>query len=169
MMKPYLRDREREAKVSTVTGIVLTVAVHVLACLLCVFTGMKYIYPPPQEQTFLVDFSEDEPQPIRRQNRGRQPQAEEIDRTKPVELIQRSESPHRSGEARTRPPRLSRTILVMSRLLCRKEEINKNALFPGMSKKDSSNAPHSATEPKNEFKAGHPKGNTSSGKAEAHT
>ena len=34
MMKPYLRDREREAKVSTVTGIVLTVAVHVLACLL---------------------------------------------------------------------------------------------------------------------------------------
>ena len=39
MMKPYLRDREREAKVSTVTGIVLTVAVHVLACLLCVFTG----------------------------------------------------------------------------------------------------------------------------------
>ena len=99
MMKPYLRDREREAKVSTVTGIVLTVAVHVLACLLCVFTGMKYIYPPPQEQTFLVDFSEDEPQPIRRQNRGRQPQAEEIDRTKPVELIQRSESPHRSEKA----------------------------------------------------------------------
>lgn len=60
MMKPYLRDRQKEAKVSTVTGIVLTVAVHVLACLLCVFTGMKYIYPPPQEQTFLVDFSEDE-------------------------------------------------------------------------------------------------------------
>ena len=82
MMKPYLRDRQKEAKVSTVTGIVLTVAVHVLACLLCVFTGMKYIYPPPQEQTFLVDFSEDEPQPIRRQNRGRQPQAEEIERRK---------------------------------------------------------------------------------------
>lgn len=60
MMKPYLRDRQKEAKVSTVTGIVLTVTVHVLACLLCVFTGMKYIYPPPQEQTFLVDFSEDE-------------------------------------------------------------------------------------------------------------
>ena len=73
MMKPYLRDRQKEAKVSTVTGIVLTVTVHVLACLLCVFTGMKYIYPPPQEQTFLVDFSEDEPQPVRRQNRGRQP------------------------------------------------------------------------------------------------
>lgn len=71
MMKPYLRDREREAKVSTVTGIVLTVAVHVLACLLCVFTGMKYIYPPPQEQTFLVDFSEDELSRSRRpQNSG---------------------------------------------------------------------------------------------------
>ena len=106
MMKPYLRDRQREAKVSTVTGIVLTVAVHVLACLLCVFTGMKYIYPPPQEQTFLVDFSEDEPQPVRRQNRGRQPQAEEIDKTKPVAAVLCS-------------------ISVMSRLLCRRRKSTK--------------------------------------------
>ena len=83
MMKPYLRDREREAKVSTVTGIVLTVSIHVLACLLCVFTGMKYIYPPPQEQTFLVDFSEDEPQPVRRQNRGRQHRPRRLTRQSP--------------------------------------------------------------------------------------
>ena len=53
-MKPYLREREKESKVSTVTGIVLTVAVHVLACLLFVFSGLKYIYPPPQEQTFVI-------------------------------------------------------------------------------------------------------------------
>ena len=165
MMKPYLRDREREAKVSTVTGIVLTVSIHVLACLLCVFTGMKYIYPPPQEQTFLIDFSEDEPQPIRRQNRGRQPQAEEIDKTKPVELIQRSESPHKA-EAANKTAEAKPDDFGDVETPVQKEEINKNALFPGMSKKDSSNAPHSAADPKNEFKAGHPKGNTSSGKAE---
>jgi TonB family protein len=45
-------------------------------------------------------------------------------------------------------------------------EINTNALFPGMSKKDSSNAPHSASDPSAGFKAGHPKGNTSNGKAD---
>ena len=47
-----------------------------------------------------------------------------------------------------------------------KEEINKNALFPGMSKKDSSLAPHGATNPSAEFKAGHPKGNTQVGKSD---
>ena len=34
MMKEYLREREKETKVSAVTGLVLTVAVHLLACLL---------------------------------------------------------------------------------------------------------------------------------------
>ena len=79
--------------------------------------------------------------------------------------IQRSESPHRSEKANktaeAKPDDFGDVETPVQ-----KEEINKNALFPGMSKKDSSNAPHSATEPKNEFKAGHPKGNTSSGKAE---
>ena len=47
-----------------------------------------------------------------------------------------------------------------------KEEINKNALFPGMSKKDSSLAPHGAKNPSAEFKAGQPKGNATVGKTE---
>ena len=71
MMKQYLREREKEAKVSTTTGIVLTVAVHLVVLLSCAFTGLKYIYPPPEEQTFLIDFEEDEPQQIRRQRLGR--------------------------------------------------------------------------------------------------
>ena len=127
-MKPYLREREKESKVSTVTGIVLTVAVHVLACLLFVFSGLKYIYPPPQEQTFVIDFQEEE-QPVRRQTFGRQPH----------------------GDVEVPAP---------------KEEINQNALFPGMSKKDSSLAPHGAEESSATYKAGHPKGNTAVGKAE---
>lgn len=165
-MKPYLRDRKKEENVSTVTGIVATVAVHVAAILACSFTGLSYIYPPPQEQTFLVDFSEDEETVVKRQPRGRQPQAEEIDRTKPVELIQRSESPHKSEKANktaeAKPDDFGDVETPVQ-----KEEINKNALFPGMSMKDSSNAPHGATDPKNEFKAGHAKGNTSVGKTDS--
>jgi hypothetical protein len=71
MMKQYLREREKEAKVSTTTGIVLTVAVHLVVLLSCAFTGLKYLYPPPQEQTFLIDFEEEEQQPVRRQLNGR--------------------------------------------------------------------------------------------------
>lgn len=163
-MKPYLREREKESKVSTVTGIVLTVAVHVLACLLFVFSGLKYIYPPPQEQTFVIDFQEEE-QPVRRQTFGRQPQAEEVDRTKPIELIQRSESPaisQKENKTAIAKPDEHGDVEVPAP----KEEINQNALFPGMSKKDSSLAPHGAEESSATYKAGHPKGNTAVGKAE---
>lgn len=154
-MKPYLREREKESKVSTVTGIVLTVAVHVLACLLFVFSGLKYIYPPPQEQTFVIDFQEEE-QPVRRQTFGRQPQAEEVDRTKPIELIQRSESPavsQKENKTAIAKPDEHGDVEVPAP----KEEINQNALFPGMSKKDSSLAPHGAEESSATYKAGHPK------------
>ncbi len=164
-MKQYLREREKEAKVSTMTGVVLTVAVHLVVLLSCAFTGLKYIYPPPEEQTFLIDFEEDEAQQIRRQRIGRQPQAEDIDKTKPVELIQRSESPIKSDRtnktAEAKPDDFGDVEVP-----AQKEEINKNALFPGMSKKDSSLAPHGATNPSAEFKAGHPKGNTQVGKTE---
>jgi TonB family protein len=96
---------------------------------------------------------------------GRQPQAEEIDLSKPVELVQRSESPHKSDKpaktAQAKPDSHGDVETPAP-----KEDINKNALFPGMSKKDSSNAPHSASDPSAGFKAGHPKGNTSNGKAD---
>ena len=164
-MKQYLREREKEAKVSTTTGIVLTVAVHLVVLLSCAFTGLKYIYPPPEEQTFLIDFEEEDQQQIRRQRVGRQPQAEDVDRTKPVELIQRSESPIKSDRtnktAEAKPDDFGDVEVPTP-----KEEINQNALFPGMSKKDSSLAPHGATNPSAEFKAGHPKGNTQVGKTE---
>jgi TonB family protein len=163
-MKPYLREREKESKVSTVTGIVLTIAVHVLACLLFAFSGLKYIYPPPQEQTFIIDFTEEEQQPVR-QRFGREPQAEDVDKTKSIELVQRSESPVKSQKE-------NKTAIAKPdehgdvEVPAPKEEINKNALFPGMSKKDSSLAPHGAEKSSATYKAGHPKGNTTVGKTE---
>lgn len=164
-MKQYLRERERDAKTSTGAGVLLSVGVHLLILLCCAFTGMKYLYPPPPEETFLIDFEQEEEIEIRRELQGRQPQAEEIDLSKPVELVQRSESPHKSDKpaktAQAKPDSHGDVETPAP-----KEDINKNALFPGMSKKDSSNAPHSASDPSAGFKAGHPKGNTSNGKAD---
>ena len=152
-MKEYLRERAKEARTARVTGIVLTIAVHVLACLLFVFTGLKYLYPPPQEQTFLIDFSEEEQPRVQPIRTGRQPQAENVDRTKPVELVQRSQSPVRSEKpnktAEAKPDAFGDVDVPAP-----KEEVNKNALFPGMSKKDSSLAPHGAKDPRAEYKPG---------------
>ncbi|MGN0201304.1 MAG: TonB family protein [Candidatus Cryptobacteroides sp.] len=166
-MKEYLRDRKKKSETATVTGVVLTLSVHVVALLFCNFTGMKYLYPPPQEQTFLIDFEEEEQPVIRRQYYGRTPQAETVDKEKPVNLIQKSESPHQSlAENKTAEGRPD-DFGDVETLVQKEEEIDKNSLFPGMSKKDSSLAPHAASDPKDEFKAGHPEGNTSTGKTDS--
>ena len=74
-MKPYLRERDKDAKTSDVTGIVLTVGVHLVIFLCCAFTGMKYLYPPPQEQAFLIDFEEEPVPEVKRSDAGKQPEA----------------------------------------------------------------------------------------------
>ncbi|MDI9551619.1 MAG: TonB family protein [Candidatus Cryptobacteroides sp.] len=165
-MKEYLREREKEARSAKITGIVLTVAVHLLGCFCFGFTGLKYLYPPPQERTLIIDFVEDEPVLVQPVLAGRQPQAENVDRTKPIELVQRSESPYQSERdnktAQATPDNFG-DVEVPTPI---KEELNRNALFPGMSKKDSSIAPHGARDPRAEFKAGQPSGNTSVGKTD---
>jgi TonB family protein len=164
-MKPYLRERDKDAKTSDVTGIVLTVGVHLVIFLCCAFTGMKYLYPPPQEQAFLIDFEEEPVPEVKRSDAGKQPEAEEIDLSKEVEIVQQSKSPVKSEKpnktAEAKPDSHGDVEVPAP-----KEEINKNALFPGMSKKDSSLAPHGAKTPSAEFKAGQPKGNATVGKTE---
>lgn len=165
-MKPYLRERAAEGRKSTAMGIVLTAALHGIALAFCGFTGVKYLYPPPQEQTFLIDFEEEtqpRAEPVRS---GRQPQAEEVDRTKPVELVRRAESPYPSGKTNKTAQAAPDDFGDVEVPAPKTEEINKNALFPGMSRKDSSLSPHGAADPRAEFKAGHPKGNTSAGKTD---
>ena len=164
-MKPYLRERDKDAKTSDVTGIVLTVGVHLVIFLCCAFTGMKYLYPPPQEQAFLIDFEEEPVPEVKRSDAGKQPEAEEIDLSKEVEIVQQSKSPVKSEKpnktAEAKPDSHGDVEVPAP-----KEEINKNALFPGMSKKDSSLAPHGAKNPSAEFKTGQPKGNATVGKTE---
>lgn len=164
-MKPYLRERDKDAKTSDVTGIVLTVGVHLVIFLCCAFTGMKYLYPPPQEQAFLIYFEEEPVPEVKRSDAGKQPEAEEIDLSKEVEIVQQSKSPVKSEKpnktAEAKPDSHGDVEVPAP-----KEEINKNALFPGMSKKDSSLAPHGAKNPSAEFKAGQPKGNATVGKTE---
>ncbi len=155
---------------SNIIGVVLTLVAHLCLLGILSFSGLTYIYPPPPESTFLLDFQEDEEVPPMIQERhGRQPQAEEVEKEKPVELVQKSESPVVSKKPNLTPEAIpdDHGDVEVPSPEPKKEEINKNALFPGMAKKDTTlTAPHAATEASDKFKAGQATGNTTTGKTD---
>ena len=143
------RERQQRERASSVIGIALAVTIHVLACLLCVFTGFKYLYPPPPETTFLLDFTEENEEQFQQHFRGIQPETEEIDRTKPVELVQRSEAPYQTTAKNNLTPATKPDTFgdVETPAVEQEQALDPRAAFPGMSKKDTSlSAPHGARE-----------------------
>ena len=94
-MKEYLRERKRTEDRSKISGITLTVLLHAAAICLISFSGLKYIYPPPEETSFLIDYAEEEEVQVKPVF-GREPQGEDVDKEKDVELVQRSQSPNES-------------------------------------------------------------------------
>ena len=168
-MKEYLRERQQRERASSAIGIALAVTIHVLACVLCVFTGFKYLYPPPPETTFLLDFTEENEEQFKQHFRGIQPETEEIDRTQPVELVQRSESPYQTTAKNNLTPATQPDTFgdVDTPAVEQEQALDPRASFPGMSRKDTSlSAPHGAREAGTTFKAGQPGGNTDAGKTE---
>ncbi|MBR6346123.1 MAG: hypothetical protein IKR69_01895 [Bacteroidales bacterium] len=170
-MKPYLRTRRSDGRKAEVTGLLLTVGVHAAAALLCVMTGLKYLDPPPPETSFVVDFTDqtEEPERIVESRSGRQPQADEVDRTREVELVQRSESPYLSEKPNLTPatkPDAHGDVDVPTPPV-EEPKLDPRATFPGMSKKDTTlTSPHSAKEGSDTFKAGQATGNTKEGRTE---
>ena len=156
-MKEYQRAHAQRQKAATIWGLVLTVGIHAGAVVLCSFSGLKYIWPPPQEETFVIDFSEEVRPP--KKDRGLRPRSENPDKTKPEELVQRSESPYTASKENLTPeatPDRAGDVEVPAP----EPVIDRNALFPGMAKKDTSlTSPHSAEQSENLFKAGQADGN----------
>ena len=171
-MQPYLRSRQTEDKRARLTGLAATVLIHVVALVFCLTAGLKYLDPPPPETSFLIDFEEEvleDEKPVDTKV-GRQPQAEETDPTKPVELVQKAESPH----VNDRPNRTPATkenghgdVEVPAPQKKEEPKLDPRASFPGMSQQDDkATAPHSASEAAEGFKAGQPDGNTKEGRTQ---
>jgi len=168
-MKEYLREQQRQEKAARRTGVFLTAALHAVALVVVATSGLKYLDPPPPETTFLMDFTEEEELvPVRPDFTGTEPRAEEVDLSKPLELVQRSESPIESRTANTTPataPDPHGDVEVPQ--TPEPPALDPRAAFPGMAKKDTSTtAPHSATEAGDTFKAGQPTGNTDTGRTD---
>ena len=164
-MKQYIRERKERERNSVITGVVMTVVVHLCALCLISFSGIKYLYPPPPESTFLLDFEEDIE--LIEQKPGREPRGEDVDLEKNIELIQRSESPNKSTKPNTTPatkPDDHGDVAVDEPKREEEPELDPRATFPGMAKKDSTTTtPHSSNDDSNNYKPGQPNGNTGKG------
>lgn len=152
---------------SRIFGAVLTVAFHALLMTVCVSSGLKYIYPPPEEKSMVIEFEREEEQPPVEVKPGVEPRAENPDPEREVRLVQRSEAPlegtganealestvGQDGDVEVpEPPR---------------KEIDRRALFTtaANNKKDTL-AAQTASELSDNLKEGHSQGNTRNGSTE---
>ena len=141
-------------------GLGLTVVLHALLLMVCFRSGLKYIYPPPQEQAVLMEFPpEFVPEEVKV---GSEPRAEVPDPEHEVQLVKRSEAPvqgTKANEAEEATVGNDGDVEVPEPV----REINKRALFPSAAnnKKDTL-ATQTAAQPSANFDEGHASGNTMS-------
>lgn len=146
-------------------GIGLTVVFHALLLTLCFSSGLKYLYPPPQEQAFLMEFPDDEPFP-QQMEVGNEPRSETPDPDREVQLVKRSESPVQGTKANEAPESTvgeDGDVEVPEP----KREIDRRALFPSAAnnKKDTL-AQQTSSQPSPRFDEGHASGNTMTGSSD---
>lgn len=166
-MENYKQERSRQEKFARTLGLALTVGAHVVLLGCGAFSGLKYIYPPPEENTFLIDFSEDEPEKPKRQKYGSQPRAVEVDRTKSIDLVQQSEAQETGKKANKAAEATVDDFGDVEKYEPPREKpIEKKALFHAADNKPSEDtlAAQTAHKVSESLKAGHASGNTVSGK-----
>lgn len=167
-MKQYIREREKQGKIATMAGIVFTIALHVVLIVAGVFTGLKYIYPPPQEQTFVIDFQEPEDEiKVEQTDDGNQPMAEVVNKQKEVDLVQKSEAPLKGTKANLGKASTVDDFGDVDVPKPKTEKpIDNRALFHTADNKSNKDtlAAQTARKVSNALKAGHPNGNTNVGK-----
>lgn len=163
--RQYIRERERQNKVSRATGVVLTVSLHVVLIVFCFFAGFTYLDPPPPEQEqILIDFDEVEIEKPRQTWRGTSPRAEE--KSKDINLVQQSQAQHEGSKTNEVP---EATIGDNGDIEVpeppREKPIDRRALFSAANNKTEKDtlAAQTAREVTDALKAGHAMGNTETG------
>ena len=166
MDEQYKKDRARQEKISTAVGISVAVALHISFVCLGVTGGMKYMYPPPEEESLLLDFSDYEAEIPGNIRVGREPMAEDADPEREVELIQQSKA-QLEGESLNEAQEAVADDFgdVETEQPERKPEIDRRALFPAADNKTEKDtlAPQVADRISEALKAGHASGNTETG------
>ena len=169
MAKYYEQEHRKQERNSTVAGIVLAAVLHIAVFIVGATSGLKYLYPPPPEQSMLVEFVEmDETEEVKQITYGTEPRAADADPEKDMNLVQKSEAQMEGTGANEAPEATTGDdgdVEVPEPP--RKKEINRRALFHAAKNETVKDtlAPQSADKVSDRLKAGHAHGNTVSGKA----
>ena len=165
--KQYIRERERQERLSRRGGIVFTIVVHAVLFVCFFLTGFTYLYPPPPEQEqILIEFDEPEIAKPKQTWNGTRPQAVEPDRTKPINLVQKSEAQNVGTKSNEAPESVVDDFGdVDIKDPAPKKEIDRRALFRAADNKTQKDtlAAQTAREVSDALKAGHAQGNTKTG------
>ncbi len=146
------------------TGIIATALFHGALLALCVTSGLKYIYPPPEEKVMVIDFGL-EPEPIEMET-GIEPRGEDPEPEKEVELVKRAEAPEEASKPNVaEEAEVDEFGDVEKPEPPREKEINKRALFSAAHntpQKDTLEQ-QTASRVSDALSKGHSKGNTNTG------
>ena len=163
--RQYIRERDRQSKVSRTTGVVLTVSVHACLIACCFFSGFTYLDPPPPEkEQILIEFEEVEIKKPKQTWRGTSPRAEVP--SKEINLVQQSQAQNLGTKTNEAPEATTGDqgdIEVPEPP--REKPIDRRALFAAADNKTEKDtlAAQTAREVTDALKAGHALGNTETG------
>lgn len=159
--KGYIEEQYRQKFNSSVFGTVLAIGVNVCIAAFCQFNGLKYIYPPPEERTMIIDFEEQKAPQIKIKRKGREPSAENADRSKKLELVQKSEAQYKGSKQNlAKEATVGPDGDVEVPEPPREEEIDNRALFHSAKNTDKDTlAAQTARDISDRLKAGHAEGN----------
>lgn len=159
-MKGYIRDREKQEKISRWTGVGLTVAVHVIVVTAFAFTGFRYTWPPPAEKIIIAfedidEIAEPEVKPVKRG----EAESEYVDPEKPVEEVIAANSPlvstTKNDAPATRPTPAGDVEIPETP----ETPLDERALMPGHARRDTTNHSQGAKEASSSLSAGQVEGN----------
>lgn len=162
--RQYIRERERQAKHSVVTGGVFAVLFNGLIVTGLCIGGFTYLDPPPPEkEQILIEFDQVEIQKPKQRRDGTKPRAEVP--SKDIKLVQQSEAQNlgtKTNEAQEATVGDKGDVEVPEPP---RKEINKRALFAAADNKTEKDtlAAQTAREITDALKAGHALGNTKVG------
>ena len=160
----YIQEREKRAVRSTVTGIALTVSMHVALFAIFFNTGFTYLDPPPPEkEQILIEFDQVEIQKPKQVWNGTQPRAVQPKPKEPINLVQRSEAQHEGTKTNEAPEAKVDDFGDVETPDPKPEKpIDRRALFRTADNKTQKDtlAMQTADKVSDALKAGHAQGNT---------
>jgi len=158
-MKGYIRDRERQDKISRWTGIGLTAAIHLIVVCTLVLSGFQKTYPPPPEKILVEFVAVDELElPEQRPQKRGDAESDVVDTEKPVEEVVAAESPLVSttrNDATASKPTPNGDVEIPE---TPETPLDPKASFPGHSQRDTSNTSQGAREATGNLTPGQPEG-----------